>query len=61
MVPHKVEAVPPISIFLLKGVELVAEALGLEDAIRNADLILTGEGRYDAQTLHGKVVRKPKH
>jgi len=39
-------------------VELVAEALGLEDAIRNADLVLTGEGRYDAQTLHGKVVRK---
>jgi glycerate kinase len=34
----------------------VAEALGLEEAIANSDLVLTGEGRYDAQTKHGKTV-----
>ena len=35
---------------------MVSEALGLEKAIADSDLVLTGEGRYDAQTLHGKVV-----
>lgn len=37
------------------GVELVAETIGLEDAIAQADLILTGEGSVDAQTLQGKT------
>jgi glycerate kinase len=40
----------------LKGIEFVAEALGLEEAIKNSDLVLTGEGRYDSQTQHGKTV-----
>lgn len=34
----------------------MAEALGLEEAIKNSDVILTGEGRYDTQTKHGKTV-----
>lgn len=38
-----------------RGVSLVAEAVGLDDAIRHADLVLTGEGRIDAQTLRGKT------
>ncbi|WP_270166810.1 glycerate kinase [Paenibacillus sp. SYP-B4298] len=37
------------------GVELVSRRLGLEEAIRGADLVITGEGRVDAQTRHGKV------
>ena len=37
------------------GVELVAEAVDLAGAIRSADLVLTGEGRLDRQTLDGKV------
>jgi len=37
------------------GVSLVAEAVGLEDAVKGADLVLTGEGRIDAQTLRGKT------
>ncbi|MGL4315948.1 MAG: glycerate kinase [Pseudomonas sp.] len=37
------------------GVELVAELNGLEQAIIGADLVITGEGRLDAQTLHGKT------
>lgn len=37
------------------GVDLVAEAVGLEDAIAGADLVLTGEGAVDAQTAHGKT------
>jgi glycerate kinase len=41
---------------LERGVVLVAAARGLAEALRGADLCLTGEGRIDVQTLHGKVV-----
>ncbi|UZM15177.1 glycerate kinase [Pseudomonas kielensis] len=37
------------------GVEVVAELVGLANAIRGADLVITGEGRFDAQTLRGKT------
>lgn len=37
------------------GVEVVAELVGLADAVKNADLVITGEGRFDAQTLRGKT------
>lgn len=38
-----------------RGVEVVAEAAGLDDAIDAADLVLTGEGSLDRQTLSGKT------
>lgn len=41
---------------LVPGGELVAEAVGLAGALEGADLVLTGEGRLDGQSLHGKVV-----
>lgn len=37
------------------GVEVVAELAKLEQAIAGADLVFTGEGRMDAQTLQGKT------
>lgn len=37
------------------GVEVVAELTGLEQALQGADLVITGEGRFDAQTLRGKT------
>jgi len=37
------------------GVEVVAQLTGLADAIEGADLVITGEGRFDAQTLRGKT------
>ncbi|RLU11328.1 glycerate kinase [Pseudomonas prosekii] len=37
------------------GVEVVAELVGLADALEGADLLITGEGRFDAQTLRGKT------
>ncbi len=40
---------------LKPGVALVAEVVGLEDRMRGADLVFTGEGRIDAQTAHGKT------
>ena len=37
------------------GVEVVAELIGLDRALEEADLVLTGEGRADEQTLQGKT------
>lgn len=40
---------------LRPGVGLVADVVGLRTAVEGADLVITGEGRVDAQTLHGKT------
>ncbi|MCG1009863.1 glycerate kinase [Salinicoccus sp. ID82-1] len=37
------------------GGDLVAEKIQLETAIMEADAVITGDGRSDSQTLHGKV------
>lgn len=37
------------------GVEVVAELVGLAGALETADLVITGEGRADEQTLQGKT------
>jgi glycerate 2-kinase len=37
------------------GVEVVAELVGLAAALDEADLVITGEGRADEQTLQGKT------
>ena len=37
------------------GVEVVAQLVGLAEALESADLVITGEGRADEQTLHGKT------
>jgi glycerate kinase len=39
----------------VSGVALVADAVGLADRIADADLVVTGEGSFDAQSLRGKV------
>jgi glycerate kinase len=38
------------------GAVLVGEAVGLDEAIARADLVVTGEGSLDAQTGYGKTV-----
>jgi len=38
------------------GILLVMEAVGFEQYLEAADLVITGEGRVDAQSLHGKAV-----
>ena len=40
---------------LKSGFDTVAEAVSLAEHIANADLVITGEGKLDAQTLMGKV------
>ena len=40
---------------LKSGIEIVIEASKLEKQIKNADLVITGEGMIDQQTLFGKT------
>lgn len=38
------------------GFDLIAEAVGLDEALEEASLVITGEGSLDAQSFEGKVV-----
>jgi glycerate kinase len=40
---------------LKSGVEIVIEAADLEEKIKGADLVITGEGMMDYQTQYGKT------
>lgn len=40
---------------LRPGAELVTTAVGLDSLIARADLVITGEGQIDGQTIRGKV------
>ncbi len=41
---------------LRPGIEVIMDLLGVEQRIAAADLILTGEGQIDGQTVGGKVI-----
>ena len=54
-------ALGPAALFgaeLLPGADLVSAAVGLPAALAGAALVITGEGRFDAQSLDGKVVSR---
>ncbi|PJX43282.1 MULTISPECIES: glycerate 2-kinase [unclassified Klebsiella] len=40
---------------LRSGIDIVTEALNLEEQILDCSLVVTGEGRIDSQSIHGKV------
>ncbi|WP_305373877.1 glycerate kinase [Photobacterium leiognathi] len=40
---------------LRPGIEIVMDAVNLADTLQDADLVITGEGRIDSQTIHGKT------
>ena len=44
-----------VSATLSPGFDLIAKACDLENQIRDCDLVITGEGKIDAQTGRGKV------
>jgi glycerate kinase len=48
-------AVAVLDAALRPGAEVVQELTGLEQSMADADLVVTGEGSLDAQTLHGKA------
>jgi glycerate kinase len=39
---------------IVSGIDLILQYSGFADALREADLVITGEGQMDAQTIHGK-------
>lgn len=40
---------------LRRGIDMVLDAIGIDDAISEADLVITGEGKIDFQTPSGKT------
>lgn len=40
---------------LRPGFDLVADAVGLRERLERADVVVTGEGRFDRQSQHGKA------
>jgi glycerate kinase len=40
---------------LVPGAELVLDTIGFDERIKDADLVITGEGRLDGQSLQGKA------
>lgn len=40
---------------LKPGIDIVLDAIGLEEEVKDADMVITGEGRLDSQTAMGKV------
>jgi glycerate kinase len=40
---------------LKPGIDIVIEIVKLEQAIKGADLVITGEGKIDSQTIYGKA------
>ena len=41
---------------LKSGIECVLDTVGFDAMLREADLVITGEGRIDSQSVHGKVI-----
>jgi len=46
------------NVSIINGMDFFAQMTSLEEQIANTDLVLTGEGSVDEQTLQGKVVSK---
>lgn len=44
-----------LHVALKPGIDIVLEEIQIEQAIKTADAVITGEGRLDAQTLMGKT------
>ncbi len=41
---------------IISGIDLVRDQTGLDAALAGADLVITGEGSFDHQSLRGKVI-----
>jgi glycerate kinase len=48
-------AVAMLGATLRPGIDIVSEVVDLEAHVRAADLVITGEGRVDGQSVHGKT------
>jgi len=41
---------------ICSGIDIILDTVGFDEIIKDADLIITGEGRFDSQSLSGKAV-----
>lgn len=41
---------------LCPGIEAVLDLVGFDEKLRDCDLVITGEGRFDSQSIRGKVI-----
>jgi glycerate kinase len=41
---------------LISGIKIVLDTVNFNELIKDADLVITGEGRIDSQSMHGKVI-----
>ncbi len=41
---------------LKSGIDAVLDMVDFEDCLKGTDLVITGEGRIDSQSVHGKVI-----
>lgn len=41
---------------LSPGIDLILDAIGFDDYLPHADLVITGEGQIDGQSVHGKTI-----
>lgn len=41
---------------LTKGIDVILDTIKFDELVSKADIVFTGEGKFDSQSLHGKVV-----
>ena len=41
---------------LTKGIDVVLDTINFDELVSKADIVFTGEGKFDSQSLHGKVI-----
>lgn len=41
---------------LTKGIDVVLDTINFDELVSKADIVFAGEGKFDSQSLHGKVV-----
>lgn len=41
---------------LTKGIDVILDTINFDKLVSKADIVFTGEGKFDSQSLHGKVV-----
>ena len=41
---------------LTKGIDAILDTIKFDELVSKADIVFTGEGKFDSQSLHGKVV-----
>lgn len=41
---------------LTKGIDVILDTINFDELVSKVDIVFTGEGKFDSQSLHGKVV-----